>query len=291
MAEDSSSTHTRFHRHRRRLSSSTSGGKTDSSPENSLSSNCTDHEFNSPTTQVTVSVQFLTMLQEKIKAHEERINKSDEMVNVLKEKLERTDAEVIELKKQIRFLELRGTDELKKDVDEPKKINNQSALYHTCTDSTNDASAYEGTICDEAVTTKPDYTIVMIPCEPQTPTKSTNSAPFFSDKENTGYQMCIHLSRNEHIDPELTFALVIMRGKLDKILPWPFNRGIALTLVNIEDTSKHKIIMIQPNSEKSFQRPKSDLNEPFIFLQQRYTGLFNGGFISDDKVTLHVTVT
>ena len=164
----------------------------------------------------------------------------------------------------------------------------QSKVHQTSTTgATNDASTceLEELISDEAVTTK-----VVIPCEAQTSTKSTNSAPFFSDRNNSGYQMCINLSRSEGLNPELTFALVIMRGKLDKTLPWPFNRKIVLTVIS-NDASKHDAIAIQPKSEKSFQRPKSDLNESFPFLKKHYTVLFAGGFINDDRVTIQVTVT
>ena len=133
---------------------------------------------------------------------------------------------------------------------------------------------------------------VEITCEAQASTKTTNSPPFFSDSGNSGYQMCITLSRNDHIDPELKFSLVIMRSKKYKELPWPFRREVRVTCVHNVDQSKDNVLMIKPRSEKSFQRPKSDLNEPFVFLQKHYSGLFDGGFISnDDKVNFLVNVT
>ena len=154
--------------------------------------------------------------------------------------------------------------------------------------TTNDVGTHEEMIRDEAVAM---VTTVIIPYEPQTSTKSTNSAPFFSNKDNSGYQMCVNPSRSGHLNADLTFALVIMWGKHNKILPWPFNCKIVLTVIS-NDASKNKSITIQPNSEKPFQRPKSDLNEPFTFLKQHYTILFDGGFVSDDnKVTVRVTVT
>ena len=300
MAGDSSSTHARFQRHRPRLPSSASGGKTDSSPENSLSSySAADHEFSSPVTSVTISVEALTMMQKEISTLKEKVNTLEERVDELKAEVassQRLRAEVAELKKQIKGPELRVSAH-KDIVDEPKGCTGQlitipehskslSMVHHTGTVSiTDNANPHKRITYDETVTTT-----IVIPCEPQTSTKSTNSTPFFSDKDNSGYQMCINLSRSEDLNPELTFALVIMRSKLDKNLPWPFNRKIILTVIG-NNTNKDKIIMIQPNSEKSFQRPKSDLSEPFTVLKIHYTVLFDDGFISDDKVTFQVTVT
>ena len=290
MAVDSSSTHTRFQRHRPRLPSSASGGKTDSSPENSLSSySAADHDFISPAPSVTISVETLNSMQKDI-------NTLKETVNELSTEAASSKAEIAELKKQIRDLELRvsahkdimderkvGTGQL---ITIPEHSKSLSMAHHTGTVSiTDNANPHERITYDETVTTT-----IVIPCEPQTSTKSTNSTPFFSDKDNSGYQMCINLSRSEDLNPELTFALVIMRGKLDKNLPWPFNRKIILTVIG-NNTCKDKTITIQPNSEKSFQRPKSDLSEPFTVLKIHYTVLFDDGFISDDKVTFRVTVT
>ena len=281
MAEDTSSSHAQpLHgrRNRRRSPSATSGSKTDSSPENSLSSYITDHDFISAAASVTTSVEALTMMQKKMNTLEETVNECR--------------AQITELNERIRHLELRNA---QKDMDDSKtaigqlitipehseSLDDQLKARLASSGTTNDAS----TISDEKMATT-----VVIPCEAQTSTKRTNSAPFFSDIDNSGYQMCINLSRSEELNPELTFALVLMRGKLDKHLPWPFNRKIVLTVIS-KDTSKHEVIAIQPKSEKSFQRPKSDLNEPFIFLKKHYTVLFDGGFISDDKVAIQVTVT
>ena len=290
MAGDSSSTHTRFQRHRPRLPSSASGGKTDSSPENSISSySAADHDFISPASSVTISVETLNLMQKEI-------NTLKETVKELSTEVASSKAEVAELKKQIRDFELRLSAH-KDIVDEPKTGTGQlitipehdkspSSPLHTGTVSVADnANPHERVTYDETVTTT-----IVIPCEPQTSTKSTNSTPFFSDKDNSGYQMCINLSRSDHMNPELRFAFVIMRGKQDKILPWPFNRKIILTVIG-NNACKDKTITIQPNSEKSFQHPKSDLSEPFIFLRVHYTVLFEGGFISDDEVSFRVTVT
>ena len=258
--------------------SATSGSKTDSSPENSLSSYSTsaEHEFNSSTPSVTISVEQFTMMQKEI--------------SMLKQTVNEHGAQITKLNKQIEHLQLINMTlrSAQKDKDEFDLNDRYQPKAHQTSTSgtTNDASTcvLEESISDEAMTTE-----VVIPCEAQTSTKSTNSAPFFSDRNNSGYQMCINLSRSEGLNPELTFALVIMRGKLDKTLSWPFNRKMILTVIS-NDASKHDVITIQPKSQKSFQRPKSDLNEPFPFLKKHYTVLFDGGFINDDRVAIQVSV-
>ena len=254
--------------------------------------------------------QFTTMQKEisEISMLKQTVNEQGAQITMLKQTVNEQGAQITELNKQIEHLNMTQRSAQKdKDELEPTKsatgpsisipdpehcesLNDRYQLkaHQTSTSgTTNDASTcvLEESISDEAVTTE-----VVIPCEAQTSTKSTNSAPFFSDRNNSGYQMCINLSRSEDFNPELTFALVIMRGKLDKTLSWPFNRKIVLTVIS-NNASKHDVITIQPKSEKSFQRPKSGLSEPFPFLKKHYTVLFDGGFISDDRVTIQVTVT
>lgn len=295
MAEDSSSSHILISRHRRRQSPTTSTSKQESSPENSLSSYEGDVTFNCtcmPT--VTCSVEYITAMQKKIDELEK---------TVLEEKLKRDNEHkmvseiVIKLEGKVDGLEkkLEGAHELKKDIEVLKQAfsstlktipehSDKGSQSHNV-DVVHRVSAYNGTNDELATNT------VVISCITQTATKSTNSTPFFSDKGNSGYQMCIHVNASDEINPELSFSLVIMRGKVDKHLPWPFSREITFRLINKDDCNKHKIVTVQPKSEKSFHRPKSDLNEPFVFLQNRYSRLFDDGFIRDDKITFHVTVT
>ena len=186
-------------------------------------------------------------------------------ISMLKQTVNEQGAQITELKKRIEYLELINTQRsAQKDKDELEPTKSatgpsisipdpeyseslddryqRKAHQASTTGATNDASTCElkESISDEAVTTK-----VVIPCEAQTSTKSTNSAPFFSDRNNSGYQMCINLSRSEGLNPELTFALVIMRGKLDKTLSWPFNRKmiLAMMLANmmpLQSSQNHK---------------------------------------------------
>ena len=230
--------------------------------------------------EISTLKETVTMTQKEISMLKESDTMRQKEVSTLKEAVTMMQKEISTFKERVTMVEnefLPQLTALDRRIGHLELRNAQKDIA--------DVNAREVSISDESVTTKVD-----IPCEAHTSTKSTNSAPFFSDAGDCGYQMCINLSRSEGLNPELTFALVLMRGKFDKNLHWPFSRKIILTVIS-NDASKHHVITIQPKSEKSFQRPKSDLNEPFAFLKKHYTVLFDGGFINDDKVAIQVTVT
>lgn len=129
------------------------------------------------------------------------------------------------------------------------------------------------------------------------------SMPFFSDRDDYGYQMCILMNMQDCeaqiCDADLSFSLVIMRGKHDKQLPWPFSRKVNLSflsetksgtkmthVVNPKSDKRHE----HPKSDKKYERPKSDLNKPIPFLNTRYEKLVRDGLINDDMIVFSVTV-
>lgn len=122
---------------------------------------------------------------------------------------------------------------------------------------------------------------------------NVHSAPFFSDDHDSGYQMCIRMDIHESKKSEthLQFSFVIMCGKHDDKLPWPFNRKVTVVCTHTKDGKDSlKSFTIQPNSSKSFECPKSDLNKPRKFLTKSLCEMQSNGFISDNTIVFAVTV-
>lgn len=105
--------------------------------------------------------------------------------------------------------------------------------------------------------------------------------------------MCIQMNIHESKKGEtrLSFSLVIMRGKRDDRLPWPFNRQVTLVCKSTQKSKKHLTFIVDPKSDKSFERPKLYLNKPIAFFsEKRYHELLSEGLISDNKIVFFVTV-
>uniref|UniRef100_A0A4W4H2M4 TNF receptor-associated factor n=1 Tax=Electrophorus electricus TaxID=8005 RepID=A0A4W4H2M4_ELEEL len=87
------------------------------------------------------------------------------------------------------------------------------------------------------------------------------SPAFYSSKY--GYKMCLRLymngdgtGRNTH----LSLFFVVMRGKYDALLKWPFGQKVTLMLLD-QNNREHIIDAFRPDtSSTSFQRPISEMN-------------------------------
>ncbi|XP_076868139.1 TNF receptor-associated factor 2 [Brachyhypopomus gauderio] len=87
------------------------------------------------------------------------------------------------------------------------------------------------------------------------------SPAFYSSKY--GYKMCLRLylngdgtGRNTH----LSLFFVVMRGKYDALLRWPFSQKVTLMLLD-QNNREHIIDAFRPDTNStSFQRPISDMN-------------------------------
>ncbi|XP_063066145.1 TNF receptor-associated factor 2 isoform X2 [Engraulis encrasicolus] len=87
------------------------------------------------------------------------------------------------------------------------------------------------------------------------------SPAFYSSKY--GYKMCLRLYLNGDgtgRSTHLSLFFVVMRGKYDALLKWPFSQKVTLMLLD-QNNREHIIDAFRPDtSSTSFQRPISDMN-------------------------------
>ncbi|KAI1905096.1 hypothetical protein AGOR_G00012410 [Albula goreensis] len=87
------------------------------------------------------------------------------------------------------------------------------------------------------------------------------SPAFFSSKY--GYKMCLRLYLNGDgtgRGTHLSLFFVVMRGKYDALLKWPFSQKVTLMLLD-QNNREHIIDAFRPDiSSTSFQRPISEMN-------------------------------
>ncbi|CAF0854829.1 unnamed protein product [Didymodactylos carnosus] len=91
---------------------------------------------------------------------------------------------------------------------------------------------------------------------------SIYSPPFYSSP--TGYKMCVRLyvqgdgtARQTH----MSLFFLLMRGKYDAILKWPFNFKVTFCLFDQSGQHHHIIDSFRPDiKSNSFQRPRSEMN-------------------------------
>ena len=90
---------------------------------------------------------------------------------------------------------------------------------------------------------------------------SIYSPPFYTGRN--GYKMCLRAYLNGDGSGEgthLSIFFVLMKGKYDPLLQWPFESKVSLILVD-QDHMGHLVQSFKPNSQSSsFQRPKTDMN-------------------------------
>jgi hypothetical protein len=118
------------------------------------------------------------------------------------------------------------------------------------------------------------------------------SPPFYSGKY--GYKMCLRLyimgngiGKGTH----LSLFFVVMRGKFDNVLQWPFTHKVTFKLIN-QAGGKGIVEKFQPDPmNASFRKPKSDMNiasgcPRFI----SHTELEGNGFIVDDMIFIKCAI-
>ena len=123
-------------------------------------------------------------------------------------------------------------------------------------------------------------------------TLSIYSQPFYTSPN--GYKMCAKLylngdemGRRSH----LSLFFVIMRGKYDSVLPWPFKQMVTLILID-QGGRRHISHTFMPDpSSSSFKRPRSEMNiasgcSLFVSLST----LDGGGYITDDTLFIKMIV-
>uniref|UniRef100_A0A8C6SNK6 TNF receptor-associated factor n=1 Tax=Neogobius melanostomus TaxID=47308 RepID=A0A8C6SNK6_9GOBI len=85
--------------------------------------------------------------------------------------------------------------------------------------------------------------------------------PFYSSKY--GYKMCLRLYLNGDgtgRGTHLSLFFVVMRGKCDALLKWPFSQKVTLMLLD-QNNREHIIDAFRPDvTSTSFQRPISEMN-------------------------------
>ncbi|XP_060067106.1 TNF receptor-associated factor 3-like [Ylistrum balloti] len=89
-----------------------------------------------------------------------------------------------------------------------------------------------------------------------------NSSPFYSS--SFGYKMCGRVYLNgdgEGRGTHLSFFFVIMKGDLDALLPWPFQRRVTLTLMDQDTGTRNLSETFNPDTiSNNFRRPESEMN-------------------------------
>ncbi|XP_072115345.1 TNF receptor-associated factor 2-like [Mobula birostris] len=93
-------------------------------------------------------------------------------------------------------------------------------------------------------------------------TPSILSPPFFT--AHCGYKLCLRMYLNGDglgANTHLSLFLVIMKGKYDPILEWPFSKKVTFKLLTQQDRSLQMVSAFKPDvSSPSFQRPTQIMN-------------------------------
>ena len=123
-------------------------------------------------------------------------------------------------------------------------------------------------------------------------TPSIYSQPFYTSPN--GYKMCARLYLNGNgmgQRSHLSLFFVIMRGKYDSLLPWPFQQRVTLILIDQSGRCHMSSTLTHDPSSPSFKRPKSKMNIAsgcplFVSL----TTLDEGAYINNDTLFIRMVV-
>uniref|UniRef100_A0A4W5KUA4 MATH domain-containing protein n=1 Tax=Hucho hucho TaxID=62062 RepID=A0A4W5KUA4_9TELE len=116
---------------------------------------------------------------------------------------------------------------------------------------------------------------------------------FYSSKY--GYKMCLRLYLNGDgtgRGTHLSLFFVVMRGKCDALLKWPFSQKVTLMLLD-QNNREHIIDAFRPDvSSTSFQRPISEMNIasgcPLFCPLAKLTG--KSSYLRDDTIFIKAIV-
>ena len=122
---------------------------------------------------------------------------------------------------------------------------------------------------------------------------SLYSQPFYSGR--FGYKICLRLypngdgiGKNTHI----SLYLVIMKGEMDALLPWPFKQKVAFTLLDQDTHRRHFTDNFRPDpTSTSFHKPKTEMNVASglpLFLEQSKAE--SSTYLRDDCLFIKVEI-
>ena len=99
------------------------------------------------------------------------------------------------------------------------------------------------------------------------------SEPFFS--EPNGYKLKVNMEPSGELSRSgkngyVSFFLVIMRGKYDAILPWPFRRTVTFRLIDQQENTDYredvvKKLDLSDDDDDSLLRPRAEENRGYGF--------------------------
>ncbi|CAF1049521.1 unnamed protein product [Rotaria sordida] len=124
---------------------------------------------------------------------------------------------------------------------------------------------------------------------------SIYSPPFYSSP--TGYKMCARLHLNGNGDGQgthMSLFFILMKGKYDDILGWPFNSRIIFSLYDQTDKKQHIFDTFQPDViSNRCQRPHTDTNIasgipkfiPLAIIEQE-----NNPYVQEDSIFIKIMV-
>ncbi|XP_060706395.1 TNF receptor-associated factor 2-like isoform X2 [Hemiscyllium ocellatum] len=121
------------------------------------------------------------------------------------------------------------------------------------------------------------------------------SPPFFT--AHCGYMLCLRLYLNGDgigANTHLSLFLVIMKGKYDAILEWPFSKKVTFRLLDQSARRQHMVTAFKPDiSSASFQRPGQPMNiasgcPEFLPLSQLHANW--QGYVTDDVMFIKASV-
>ncbi|CAF1035093.1 unnamed protein product [Didymodactylos carnosus] len=155
---------------------------------------------------------------------------------------------------------------------------------------TTEYTSYDGTLTWRI----PDVSDKMADAQSERQT-SIYSPPFYSS--STGYKMRARLylhgdgnARRTH----MSLFFVLMKGKYDAVLKFPFNYKVTFVLYDQSGQNRHVIDSFRPDTKSnSFQRPQSDMNIasgipkffPLPMIQQD-----NNNYVKDDTMFIKILV-
>ena len=91
---------------------------------------------------------------------------------------------------------------------------------------------------------------------------SLYSQPFHTSR--FGYKLCARAYLNGDgigKDTHLSLYFVVMKGEFDRLLPWPFQQRVTMTLVDQEKGIDHISDSFRPDpNSSSFKKPSTDMN-------------------------------
>ena len=115
---------------------------------------------------------------------------------------------------------------------------------------------------------------------------SSYSPPFFTSQ--SGYKMCLQL----HLDGHISLYMIIMKGKFDDLLSWPFQQAVTMVLLSQDEKEKDITRPFSPGLFPSrFLKPKTEMNVPSGFTDfAPISVLKNPSYNKNDAIFIKVVV-